>query len=374
MLPLCRYDRKKQFDKLYVRRQMNEVYPWHYLIITATAFGTGMIIFSVVLFRRLRTADSPTRKLCVNLSVTLVTLLIVLICAEVFFRFFVAQSDSFGFTLSQKNWDERYWHPINSLGYRDIEHTHNSLSGKKILFVVGDSFAAGAGIKLCKDRFSDCLQERLGNKWAVINIAVSGWATVQEQNAQLDYPFADPDVIIFSYYINDIEAACAAAGISRPLFIEPPSSIFKQLINSSYLLNYFYWRLYRFSDDRDLNKTYWRYINRCYADEKSWAIHKNELLQVCNYSKAYNKRLLVVVFPELTNIQGSRLITDKVAGFLKQQGVEVLDLALLLPGRETKELVVNNFNSHPSVLLHHEIADRLTEILISRNIDGFRPE
>jgi len=333
-----------------------------------------MIIFTVVLFRRLWTAESTTRKLCVNLSVTLVTLMIVLICAEVFFRFFVAQSDSFAFTLSQKSWDERYWHPINSLGYRDIEHTHNSLAGKKILFVVGDSFVAGAGIKFCKDRFSDRLQERLRNKWAVINIAVSGWATGQEQNAQLDYPFATPDVIIFSYYINDIEAACAAAGISRPLFIEPPSSIFKQFINSSYLLNYFYWRLYRFSGDGDLNKTYRRYINRCYADEKSWSIHKNELLQVCNYSRAYNKRLIVVVFPELTDIKGSRIITDKIAGFLKRQGVEVLDLAPLLLGRETKELVVNSFNSHPSVLLHHEIADRLTEILNTRHIDEFQPE
>jgi hypothetical protein len=353
---------------------MNDVYPWQYLIIAATSFVAGMIIFAMVLFRRLWTAESTTRNLCANLSLTLVTLLIVLICVEVFFRFFVAQSDSFGFALSQKNWDERFWHPINSLGYRDIEHTQNSLSGKKILFVVGDSFVAGAGIKFCKDRFSDRLQERLGNKWTVINIAVSGWATGQEQNAQLDYPFATPNIVIFSYYINDIEAACTEAGISRPLLIEPPSSIFKHLINSSYLLNYFYWRLYRLSGGGDLNKTYWRYINRCYADEKSWTIHKNELLQACNYSRAYNIPLIVVVFPELSDIKGSRIITDKIAGFLKHQGVEVLDLAPLLLGRETKELVVNSFDSHPSVLLHHEIADRLTEILISRHIDEFQPE
>ena len=348
---------------------MSEIYPWSYLITTAATVAASIIIVAVVFFRRLWTADSRTRELCVNLSITLVTLLIVLLCTEVFFRFFSVQSDSFGFTLSQKKWDERYWHPINSLGYRDIEHTRDSLTGKKILYVVGDSFVAGAGIKSCKDRFSDRLQGELGNKWAVINIAASGWATGQEQNALLDYPFAIPDVIIFSYYINDIEAACAEAGISRPLLIEPPSSIFKQLINSSYLLNYFYWRLYRFKDDRDLSSAYWRYLNHCYTDEKSWSIHKNELLQVCNYTKAYRIRLIVVVFPELADIKGSRIITDKITGFLKQQGVEVLDLAPILQGRETRELVVNSFDSHPSVLLHHETADRLREILISGHVE-----
>ena len=353
---------------------MNEAYPWRHLILAASAIAVGVVILTVLLFRRLWTAESPSRKMCVNLSVTLVTLLIVLICIEIFFRFFVAQSDNFGFTLSRKNWDERYWHPINSLGYRDIEHSRSSLAGRKILFVVGDSFAAGAGIKKCQDRFSDLLQERLKNTWAVINIAMSGWATGQEQNAQLAYPFATPDVIVFSYYINDIEAACAEAGISRPSLIEQPSSIFGWLVNSSHLLNYFYWRLYRLSGEQDLNRTYWQYLNRCYSDEKSWTIHKNELLQVSNYSKAYNIRLIVVVFPELGEINGSRSITDKVVGFLHQQGVEVLDLAPLLTGRKTRELVVNNFDHHPSVLLHHEIADRLAEILISRQSDGFQPE
>ena len=47
----------------------------------------------------------------------------------------------------------KYWKPINSYGYRDIEHVN--LKEKKLPFVVGDSFVAGHGIKNYKDLFSN---------------------------------------------------------------------------------------------------------------------------------------------------------------------------------------------------------------------------
>ncbi len=88
---------------------------------------------------------------------------------EIFFGFFFVKSDGFCFTLASKTWFKRYWLPINSLGYRDIEYTKDNLKGKRIVFVVGDSFVAGQGIKNYKDRFSNILQEKLGKSWAVLN-------------------------------------------------------------------------------------------------------------------------------------------------------------------------------------------------------------
>ena len=60
---------------------------------------------------------------------------------------FFAQSDGFNLTLSSRNWFARYWQPINSLGYRDVE-PRAPRPGEKFVLVVGDSFVAGHGKKL----------------------------------------------------------------------------------------------------------------------------------------------------------------------------------------------------------------------------------
>ena len=86
-----------------------------------------------------------------------------LIVLESFFRAFVVYPDGFSYTLASQKRLAEYWKPINSFGYRDIEHDLSSLGSKKILFVVGDSFVAGQGIDNPRDRFSDVLAAQLGD-------------------------------------------------------------------------------------------------------------------------------------------------------------------------------------------------------------------
>ncbi|MHC4846604.1 MAG: SGNH/GDSL hydrolase family protein, partial [Planctomycetota bacterium] len=55
-------------------------------------------------------------------------------------------SDDNNRTFASRLWHERHWKPINSLGFRDVEHMGEDHAGKRVLFVVGDSFMAGQGI------------------------------------------------------------------------------------------------------------------------------------------------------------------------------------------------------------------------------------
>ena len=84
---------------------------------------------------------------------------------------FAVSSDAFGHTLASRQWFAKYWKPINSFGYRDIEHDLKNLGGKKLLFVVGDSFVAGHGITNPRDRFSDVLGAQLEENWEVFKIS-----------------------------------------------------------------------------------------------------------------------------------------------------------------------------------------------------------
>ena len=73
------------------------------------------------------------------------TLLLLEVCAYQFAVF----SDGMGHTLAAQRWMQRYWHPINAQGFRDIDHAPQQLSERDVLLVIGDSFAAGHGSRVC---------------------------------------------------------------------------------------------------------------------------------------------------------------------------------------------------------------------------------
>ena len=116
------------------------------------------------------------------------------------------------FTLAAQRWACKYFPPYNSYGYRDHEP---DFSGKKIVFVVGDSFVKGNGIEYIDDRFSNLLAKKLGSNWTVTILANGGWSPPDYLRA-LERHDRTPDFIVVSYYINDIEAAADLAGLKRP--------------------------------------------------------------------------------------------------------------------------------------------------------------
>ena len=102
----------------------------------------------------------------------------VLLVLEIGMALFFAQSDGFNLTMSSRKWFERYWQPVNSLGYRDVEPAPRK-DGEKIVMVLGDSFAAGHGVDNAADRFGDVLGRKLGQGWRVVNAAKIGWDSAE---------------------------------------------------------------------------------------------------------------------------------------------------------------------------------------------------
>lgn len=151
------------------------------------------------------------RNVALGTCVSLLSLWMLLLIFELGFKLFVIQSDGFGHTLAAQRWFEKYWGPTNSFGFRDREFSETDLASTEKLFVVGDSFVAGLGINDPEERFSNHLRRWLAPDWSVCNLGRMGWNTRQELDAIRSFPIK-PDLVVWSYYINDIENAAAEQG------------------------------------------------------------------------------------------------------------------------------------------------------------------
>src|ERR1044071_207217 len=136
---------------------------WPQIHLSILALSLTFNAFFVL--RYVWTRPSRIRTVVVLFTLTGSSILYLLVILEVGFGLFFIQSDNFDYTLASQLWRARYWHPINSLGYRDIEHPPAEFRSRKAVFVVGDSFVAGLGAANPARRFPDVLQKLLGTRW-----------------------------------------------------------------------------------------------------------------------------------------------------------------------------------------------------------------
>ena len=309
-----------------------------------------------------RWISSPLlRKRVENLGVALLAFFLTLMATEIFFKLFFAQTENRNFTLASRNWFERHW-ALNSMGYRDIEWTQVNLKNKRRILISGDSFAAGHGIESIEDRFSNLLGRKLGNDYVVMNIAQPGFSTKEEIDRLRTFPYK-PEILIHQYYINDIRYATEQRGLK---FIPPntdPWPILAPLVNNSYAINFIYWRTIL------LGPGNWQgdsmaWLEMVYNDPEVWWLHQQELLTIYEGALSEKVKLIVVIFPSLTNLERSRNITSKVIDFYEERGVPVLDVAKLIEGAPPDQLVVNKLDAHPSQWLHKQVANELYKLVI----------
>jgi hypothetical protein len=339
-----------------------------YWLIYTSILVIGVILFSLPFLILRREDKNPTKiqPLFENVSLSLLIIFLTLMALEFYFKVFFAQSDGFRYTLASQNWYERYWQE-NSLGYRDVEWTPERLSGKTKIMVVGDSFAAGSGIANPEDRFTDQLGHLLGDDYAILNVASPGWDTIDEVQAILEYPYR-PDILILSYpilsyYINDIEGIAYESGVQRPQIRRDPPAWLLPLVQNSYALNFIYWRLVRLGP-QEWADVYWNdWLKKISTDPEIRWRHQQELLTIIEGAASEQIPLLVVVFPNLTAIEESQLISQPVIDLFQEHNIPVLDVGMLLAGRNSAEITVNAVDAHPNEAVHLEVAEHLYQMI-----------
>jgi len=340
----------------------------HIILITIVVM---LPLFAVMLFRKMWQRRSKLRSLMLRFALFTISSLLMFAAMEYYFYYHVHMSDGFGFTLSARNWRSRYGSvPKNSWGMRDVEHSVSSVIAKNKLYVVGDSFTAGHGINNHRDRYANIVATELGSHWEMILVAKGGWATKQQLSefAKVQAAINDPllrgnDILIWQYYLNDIEDAGIAAGIKKPSIYLTAPRLLRPIVDHYHAANFAYWSLFRQFSTRELMGSYLGFISDCFHDSMAWNLHQRELREIVALaepgSAPQQRRMIVVVYPNLMDISGTREMSDRVVEYFQSHEITVINMADMLAGSAVDEITVNPFDGHANEAVNRLLAEKL---------------
>ncbi|HEX2898636.1 MAG TPA: SGNH/GDSL hydrolase family protein [Bacteroidia bacterium] len=304
-----------------------------------------------------------------NMAVTLYGIGMVLLLLEGIFMFHTG-THRFNGTLGSRAWFLKNWE-LNAEGYRDAAYDSTALEGKRKVLVIGDSFVAGHGVKDPKDRFSDLLGTKLpANLYHVFNLGVGGSDTRDENKRLRAFPYK-PDMLVFSWYPNDIELDGELAGFilqhARSYHdIWGPTRYF---VRRSFLWNYLYWR---FPHPDELSD-YFGYIKQCFAYLKVRNMHLLQIDKLIAYGDSLQVPMAAVVFPFLENAEGSAFATDIIEERFRKRGVPVVSVRQMILGQPAIDYIVNQNDPHPNERLHAMVADSLYQAFERRGAISTEP-
>ncbi len=323
----------------------------------------GIVILFILLFvgwdaetaRQMGKKLSKSRWSGVLLTVT--SLIIIVFSAEWYLRLFYITTDAYGFTAMNYWWYQNYGlAQDNQYGYRDNEPQPDSPDLLRIA-ILGDSFAMGHGISNRDETFPQLLERRLGANIDVNLIADSGRDTDLHLPFLEQYPYA-PDILIYSYYLNDIDYLLA--GDNSPdnnfTFIESPEV--EWFVREFFLPNYLYYNLLQFTN-QTRNSGFVNSLVSAYDDAALWDEHRFRLNQTIDWAEARNIPYFVLIWPHIASIDTSQSAIAKVAEVFTSRDIQVIDMSPILREYPIQQLVVNRFDTHPSAFAHQLAADAL---------------
>jgi hypothetical protein len=292
-----------------------------------------------------------------NISLTLYTLICLFFMLEAFFMF-VPQIHSSGYSLASQIWYRRYFRPINSDGFRDKDFTLEASGNKKKIFVIGDSFVAGQGIKNINDRFSNILEERCSNNYFVFNLGIIGVNTREEYEI-LSYinDKYKADLLILGYFCNDIDdlAGPLLTKWNQPYQELNFSGVF---FIHSYFLNYIYWQF----PHQNFNE-YKQIIQKTYENPEIMKKQEEDLQKFIDYSHKNSVPLVVILFPYLQDIKESKSFLSPIKDFFIKRKVPVINVIDLITDISPEKLTVSKRDAHPNEFLNKIVADELYVLL-----------
>ncbi len=295
-----------------------------------------------------------------GLMVTLTTLLIFLIGGETYLRVFYITTDGYGFTAMNYWWYKDFgWSHLNSLGYRDYEPTPDDPAHPLTrVAVLGDLFVMGHGINNLDDTFPQQLERMLGTGYDVNVIAESGWDSDVELYNLDQYPLR-PNIVILSYYLNDIDYLMNDPALNPDNnFSFPQNPALAWIIRTFFLPNYIYYDLMQFTSSTRAGNFADDLIS-AHLNDTLWNEQVPRLYEMVKWAHDHNARMIALVWPQLAAVDASTPATARVSDFFRSQGVQVVDMTDVLRGKSVGEITVNRFDSHPSVEADHLAAEQL---------------
>ena len=307
-----------------------------------------------------------------NLLLLGVTMLLVLVMAEVFIRILfddITTTDDNASYFARK-WKETSKPSVNSLGFREREISMQKPADVYRIAVVGDSLTYGQGIAE-QDRFSRMIERTLnGGKisYQVYNFGIPGAETIDHIRFLEDVFKIDPDFILLQWFTNDVEGPDKSARQSYYRLI--PSDYLSGILQKNSALFYLINRQWnQLQSQIGLVAPFRDSMNGRFGDIKSEnsqrAIH--ELNEFITLVKDKNIPLGIVMFPNLVLTEGGvekypfDFLFDRVIDACHKNDIKCIDLRPAFAKENPTELWVNRFDPHPSVFANKIAAESILE-------------
>ncbi|MCG6925057.1 MAG: SGNH/GDSL hydrolase family protein [Acidobacteria bacterium] len=302
-------------------------------------------------------------------------LLVSFALAEGLVRLLGARPGGGGYAPVRTDWPER--RPINSRGYRDVEHTRHPPAGVRRVVCLGDSFTWGVSV-LFDDAWPKRLERGLarerGEEWEAIILAEPGLNAVQ-LTSRLDVEgFAyEPDVVVLAWVLNDAEDLDSAEARRAEDWVEEsrrePSAL-ESILDRSALVRLVRTRARATAQNRERIRNF----RSLYADDyPGWSAARAALHTMGGLCRAKGVPLVVAIFPLFGNPLDERYPFEeehaKVAQAAAAAGAKVVDLLPWYRGLRWETLVVDGArDEHPN-----EIAHRIAAQTLVRAVDEVVP-
>ena len=343
-------------------------------VVMGTFIGVPMLLVAALFLfaRRRRRAGAragPGALLLGNLLLTLTLASLLLLGAEVWFRWFRDTTDSFGNTRACERWYERHVHR-NGQGFRyDIEYPARIREGRRRLTILGDSFAAGHGVAEVADRFANRIRAARPDLEVHV-LAVAG----SETGAHLGMLRTalrsgyELDTVLLAYCLNDVSDLIP--GLSDEYLAAVKGMADKcSFVRHSYFLDFLDSRLRirKFPIMRD----YFGYVRDAYTGS-IWAEQRARLDALRDLVEEGGGRFALVVFPFLDRLDPYPFLGahGALGTWAAAEEVPALDLLPVYLAHREEDLTVNRFDAHPNERAHAIAADAILGFLR----DGVLPE
>lgn len=333
-----------------------------------------LIVFSLFVFFALFLHKSSftkkTKKILMAVAFFIFSTVLIFSIFEGYFRYVYDESDGLGFLQVNKRWTQRHV-VYNNFFKRDRNFKVEKSDDILRIGMLGDSITFGAGIANPKDRFSDTLQKNLqenGINAEVYNLGVTGLDSHEEIKLYRDLSFLNFDIIVWQYYLNDIQPEDKgepAKIISQDAY---PNDFVKRLTKISTFFDFIYWR-FSSKYTTTFNNLGSHYLD-LYNNEEVINNHEGELSDFINELKKENKEIVVIIFPfiELVGPNYPDFIHKEMTTFFNSHGIEVIDLLEDLKNSNWRNLVASKFDTHPNEKVHRIAAEKLYEKIYPKSI------
>ncbi len=262
--------------------------------------------------------------------------------------------------------------PMNSAGYRDVEHAIEKPPGMHRALFVGDSFTYGVGI-LLDDTYAKRTERGLAaarrEPWESIVLAVPGIDSEQEERIFEDEGLRySPDLVVLGYVLNDAEDANAAEQRRAREWVEAEAQKeHPPWWQGSALLSLIATRVHATQENRARVRNH---LDLYREGQPGFASAKKSIDAMARSCRERGIPFVVVVFPLFANPLDEGYpfasIHEKVGAVVRSAGATLVDLLPYYRGMDWHLLVVEGpQDEHPNELAHRIAAQALLASLES---------